>query len=168
MRGKTLRVAVVAAASLGASSGCGSASKHSAGTASQTSALGGPAPHQLVGTFRANLSRRDAVRAPRPAELPLGPWTLVIGNSGGPNNSRALGIGNGDTNKVLYRFGVRGNVLSVGCNDDQGLPAAGSQTYTWSIRGRRLTFKPASAGCQGGDRNTPVILSSHAWTRQGG
>jgi hypothetical protein len=168
MPGKRLVVAIVAAASLGALfAGCGSTTKRSAGATSQASALGGPAPERLVGTFKTSLSRRDAARAPKPNELPIGPWTLVIGNSGGPNNSRALGMGNGDTNRVVYRFGVKGNVLSVGCNDDLGLPAAGSQSYSWSIHERALTLNRASGACQGGDRNAQVILTSHPWTKQG-
>jgi hypothetical protein len=121
-----------------------------------------------VGTFKTSLNRSDAAGAPRPNELPIGPWTLVIGNSGGPNNARALGVGNGDTNRVLYRFGVKGSVLSIGCNNDQGLPAAGSQSYTWSMHGRALTLRPRSGACRSGDLNAPVILGSHPWTKQGG
>lgn len=168
MRGRRLSEAVVITASVGALAACGSSGPQPAHGKSDGTALGGPAPGGLVGTFKTSLSRRDATHAPRPGELPIGPWTLVIGNSGGPNNARALGVGNGDTNRVAYRFGVKGSVLSIGCNDDQGLPAAGSQSYTWSIRGRRLTLSPRSGACHGGDRNTAVILTSHPWIKQPG
>jgi hypothetical protein len=166
MRGRELGLAIAATAALGALAACGSSTKHPVHP--RSAALGGPAPQELVGTFKTSLTRRDAAHAPRPNELPIGSWTLVIGNSGGPNNSRAVGIGPGDTDRVVYRFGVKRNVLAIGCNDDQGLPAPGAQTYTWSIRARALTLTPAAAGCKGGDRNTPVILGSHPWIKQAG
>lgn len=168
MRPRQLAASAAVAAPLMALAACGSSTKQPTPPERVRSVLGGPAPQRLVGTFKTSLSRRDAAGAPKPNELPIGPWTLVIGNSGGPNNARALGVGNGDTNRVAYRFGVKGNVLALGCNDDQGLPAAGSQAYTWSIHGRILTLRPRSGGCRGGDRNVAVILGSHPWTKQGG
>jgi hypothetical protein len=62
--------------------------------------------------------------------LPLGPWTLVIGNRTGADGTRALGVGNGETDRVSYSFGVNGNHLLIRCNDGQGLPSTASQTYT--------------------------------------
>ncbi len=142
-----------------AATGCGSSSK-------PKDDLGGPAPASLLGTFSTTIDRGDAASAPKPQELPIGPWKLVIANSGGPDNSRALGVGNGDTDRVVYRFGVNGNVLSIRCNDDQGLPSSGSQSYLWSTDRGKLTLKPDSAGCKSGDVNNPVILSSHPWLKQ--
>jgi hypothetical protein len=159
--------ALVALATLTAAAGCGSSSSHPASSGHAQSALGGPASRQLIGTFTTTLTPRDRTAAPKPAELPTGPWTLVIGNNGGPNNSRALGLGNGDTNRVVYRFGVTGATLILGCTDQDGLPTGGSEKYAWSLRGRALTLKPASAACKHGDANNQLILTSHPWTKQG-
>jgi hypothetical protein len=166
MRGKEFLAGIGFVVLLGATGGCGSSSKQTHTTASAASGLGGAAPQQLVGTFKTTLTRDDAARAPRPSELPIGPWTLVIGNSGGPGNSRAVGVGNGDTDRVVHRFGVKGNVFAMACTDDQGLPASGSEAYAWSIRGRKLIFSIASARCGRGDANTQTILTSHPWIKQ--
>jgi hypothetical protein len=153
-------------------SGCGSNSKQSiqpaveTSPAAQSSLLGGPAPASLVGTFTTTINRKDAAAAPKPDEMPIGSWTLVIDNSGGPNHFRALGIGDADNARVVYGFGVKGNLLSMGCVDDQGLPASGSESYTWSVEGTTLSLKPSSAPCKQGDPNHPVILTSHPWTKQ--
>lgn len=166
MQNRTMSAGLVGIAALAlAIAGCGSSSSSSSSSKPKDD-LGGAAPASLVGTFSTTIDRSDAAGAPKPEELPIGPWTLVIGNSGGPDNSRALGVGNGDTDRVVYRFGVKGNVLSIRCNDDQGLPSAGSQSYLWSTDGTKLTLKPRSAGCKSGDLNNPVILSSHPWLKQ--
>jgi hypothetical protein len=120
-----------------------------------------------VGTFKTTLSRADLARAPQPGEMSAGSWTLVIGNRGGPGNERALAIGPGDTDRAVYRFGIHGNRLSIGCTDNHGLPTSGSQTYLWSIHERALTLTPASAKCKQGDPDTQLILTRHTWTKQG-
>jgi hypothetical protein len=152
--------------SLSAATACDS-SPRPAASGSEPSSLGGQAPAALVGTFTTTITRRDAARAPKRDELPIGPWTLVIGNRGGPGNGRALGVGNGDTDRVVYRFGVSGNRLSIGCNDDQGLPASGAQAYTWSVRRRTLRLQAASPPCRRGDPNNQLILTAHPWVKQG-
>jgi hypothetical protein len=167
MRRKPQLIATVVLVSLGAASACDSGPRHAAESGSVPSGLGGQAPATLVGTFKTRITRRDATRAPKPDELPIGPWTLVIGNRGGPGNGRALGVGNGDTDRVVYRFGVSGNRLSIGCNDEQGLPASGVQTYTWSVRLRTLRLRAASAACRRGDPNNQLILTAHPWVKQG-
>jgi hypothetical protein len=158
--------AILVAAALGAAAGCGSSNTEPTRSGPTNAQLGGAAPTALVGTFKTTLTRRDVARAPIPNELPLGPWTLVIGNSAGPGHTRALGVGNGDYDRVVYRLGVNGNRVLLGCNNDQGLPSDGSETYIWSLRGERLTLKPVSPACKHGDPNNQLILTSHPWTRQ--
>src|SRR5947207_11846681 len=118
-----------------AAAGCGSSSSHRTTSGASAPTLGGPAPAQLTGTFTTTLNRQDRAGAPKPDEWPIGPWTLVIGHHAGPNNARALGVGNGDTNRVVYRFGVSGNVLSIRCNDAPGLPSTGAESHAWTVRG---------------------------------
>jgi hypothetical protein len=167
MRRKPLLIPTVVLVSLGAAAACDSGPRHPAESGSEASSLDGRAPAALVGTFKTTITRRDAARAPKPDELPIGRWTLVIGNRGGPSNGRALGVGNGDTDRVVYRFGVSGNRLSIGCTDDQGLPASGVQTYTWSVRRRTLRLQAASPACRRGDPNNQLILTAHPWVKQG-
>lgn len=152
---------------VGVMSGCGSTGSHSAQSSSRLSGLGGRAPARLVGTYRTTFSRKDRAQAPKPGELPLGRWTLLITNTGGASNTRALAVGKGDADRVSHRFTVVGDRLSIGCNDGQGLPSTGSQTYTWSIGHDTLMLTATSPPCKHDDPNTQLILSGHPWTKQG-
>ena len=176
MKHTALLPTAAAVAALSVVSGCGSGSHPSAGSASrhagvrghvatQLTGLGAQAPTRLTGTFTTTFSRHDAAGAPKPDELPIGLWTLIIGNTGGPNNNRALTVGPGASGGDSFRFGVSGNRLVIGCNDDQDLPTAGSQTYTWSISGGMLTLNAASPACAHGGANNQMILTSHRWIR---
>jgi hypothetical protein len=169
MQAKGPLLVIAAVTSLGIASGCGSTASHTANSSlSKESGLGGPAPARLLGMFRTKIGHREVSRAPKPDELPIGVWTLVITNNGGANHNRALGVGPGDTDRVTYRFGVSGNRLVIRCDNDQDLPSAGTQTYTWSIREAMLVLKPASPACRHGDPNNSLVLSSHPWVRQRG
>jgi hypothetical protein len=152
-------------AALGVVSGCGSGSHPAPTSSPQYSGSGSEAPAQLTGTYTATISRQDRTGAPRPAELPIGRWTLIIANTGGPNNGRALTVGPGDTGGVSFRFGAGGSHVAIGCNDDQDLPTAGSQTYTWSISGGTLRLTAVSPRCTHGGANNQLILTSHRWIR---
>jgi hypothetical protein len=165
MKHSVLLTTAAAVAALSVVSGCGSGSSPTPASGPQHPGLGEQAPAQLAGTFTATFSRHDSADAPKPDELPTGPWTLVIANTGGPNNTRALAVGPGDTARVSFRFRVSGNRLVIGCNDDQELPGAGSQTYTWSISGRMLTLKAASPPCAHGGANNQLIFTSHRWVK---
>jgi hypothetical protein len=153
----------------GCGSDSGSSSQQATPAAQTTKAkpnLGGPAPADLLGTFTTTLTRRDAAGARKPDELPIGPWTLVIGNSGGPGNSRALGIGNGDTNRVVYQFGVQGQTIALRCTDDQGIPTSGQEKFAFAVNGPKVTFKLTSAECAHADANLATILASHPWKKR--
>jgi hypothetical protein len=150
---------------LGIASGCGAGNVH---PSASHGTLGGPAPALLAGTFTTTITRRDIANAPNPGEMPLGSWTLVIGNTGGTNNGRALALGPGDSGRDAYRFGVNGNRLTIGCDDDQGLPSAGSETFRWSVRGRTLLLKAVTPWCKHGGSDNEAVLSSHPWTRTNG
>jgi hypothetical protein len=109
---RRLLPAAAALICVGVMSGCGATGSHPAQSSSRLPGLGGRAPAQLVGTYRTTFSRADLARAPKPGELPIGPWTLVIGNTGGANTTRPLAFGEGNADRVSHRFTVAGDRLS--------------------------------------------------------
>jgi hypothetical protein len=132
---------------------------------------GGPAPKQLLGTWKTRLTAADVAKAIQeymPAGTPT--WQLIILNSGVGNIPRVLGL-----RPVGYQysaptipFGVQGHLIHLQClNTGAGLPIAGHDTFRWSVSGGSLRLRAVRLVCKKNpyDRNRAVILASETWRR---
>jgi hypothetical protein len=131
---------------------------------------GGPAPKALVGTYTTTLTRDEILSVPRPRFFPSNPrWKLIIINEGaGGIAPYALGLNPVGSGGPAIPFGVKKNRIFLQCINANGFPARGYSTYTWTLRGRTLTFKLVSHPCKSDDdRNQPIVLTSEPWKKRG-
>jgi hypothetical protein len=130
---------------------------------------GGPAPKALIGNWRTVLTAADVKKAPVQRLMPVGtpPWHLIILNTGVGNSPRVLGLRPGDESGPSIPFGVQGRLIHLEClSSGAGLPIAGHDTFSWSVRGGALRFKVVALHCKNpDDRNRAVVLTSEPWRR---
>jgi hypothetical protein len=128
---------------------------------------GGPAPKQLLGTWRTTLTRADELRSADPAHWPNEQtWELVIVNSSTGVDIRALGLRPRGEGGDSMGFGVSGNRLFVRCLDVNAIPTAGYGTYAWSLTNGKLRLRLVKEPCRDPLlRNRITILTRHAWKK---
>lgn len=128
---------------------------------------GGPAPKQLVGTWKTTLTRADIARAANPAHMPTTRnWELVIVNSRYLKYPRALGLRPAGEGGDTVPFAVHAHRLYLQCLV-QGAPSKGYGIYAWSVRGKTLRLRLVKEPCRERDlRNRIAILTSEPWKKR--